>query len=547
VTARALLAALALAPLLLGAAEPPLSSELIPGRPDWTPIPTPGRDRSVPKEVGAATLQALRLLADEDVEGARAIAEPLLAAHPTDRGAKLAVGVLRVYEQRYDEAVRLLEESEMGDPAGYLTLARNARDVTRDHVRFEGERVVVSYPKGKDEVLVPYLVDTLERQRDALARALGSVPGGKLAVEVVNDVKELARLTTLTEQEIRTSGTVAVCKFNKLMLLSPKALLKGYDWQDTAAHEYTHLVLTRRSRNQAPIWVQEGLAKWFEESWRGGDEPLSPISAALVKDAVQRGTLVTFEEMHPSLAKLPSQERAALAYAEVVLAVEKMVQQGGPGTIPKVLDLLAAGKDARDAVAIALGVPFDRFMDAWRRHMVERPLPKGGEHELQRLRFRDDPKHGGAWSEWAEIQDERARGYARLGDMMRARGRWAAARIELGKAYDRVGGKVPILADQYALAALQSGQDGLAEKVLGEAIGWSPEYAALHVHLARLLARREDWQGVRDHLLVANRHDPFDPEIHGGLARAFAALGDPTSASREERFGRILQPEGHHP
>jgi hypothetical protein len=372
------------------------------------------------------------------------------------------------------------------------------------------------------------------------------VPGERLAVEIVSTAKELAALTTLSEQEIRTTGTVAVCKFNKLVLLSPKALLKGYDWQDTAAHEYTHLVLTRRTKNTAPIWMQEGLAKWFEAAWRGGDEPLSPFAAALVKDAVQKGNLVTFEEMHPSLAKLPSQERAALAYAEVVLAVEKLVQLSGPQVVGKTLDQLAAGKDAPDAVAAASGVPFDRFLEAWRRHMVERPLPRGGDHELKRLRFKDDPKQGGTWSEWAEIQDEKARGHARLGDMMRARSRWTAARLELGKAYERVGGRIPILADQYALAALQTGQDGLAERVLGDAIGWNPGYPALHVHLARLLARRSDWKGVREHLLAANRHDPFDPEIHAGLAKALASLGDTKGASREESFGRILQPEGPH-
>jgi uncharacterized protein HemY len=124
---------------------------------------------------------------------------------------------------------------------------------------------------------------------------------------------------------------------------------------------------------------------------------------------------------------------------------------------------------------------------------------------------------------------------------------WTAARIELGKAYERVGPRIPILSDQYALAALQSGQEPLAEKVLGDAIGWNPDYPALHVHLARLLARREDWAGVRDHLLLANRRDPFDPEIHGGLARALTALGDPQGASQEERFLRILLPEGQHP
>jgi tetratricopeptide (TPR) repeat protein len=496
-------------------------------------------------------LQVLRLLGDEDVEGARAVVEPLLAAKPDDGVTQFITGVLRFYEQRYDEAVRLIEASGAGDPGGYLSLARAARDVTKDHVRAEGEHFVVSHPKGKDEVLVPYVLDALERQRAALQRTLGDAPPGKLTVEIVNDVRELALLTTLSEAEIRTSGTVAVCKFDKLMMLSPKALLKGYDWLDTAAHEYTHLVLTRKSRNQAPIWLQEGLAKWFEDDWRGGGEPLSPISAALVKDALQRNTLVTFDEMHPSIAKLPSQERAALAYAEVVLAVERMVLQAGPKVLARILELCAQGKDARDAVATALGEPFDRFLADWRAHMAARPLPRGGEHELKRLKFRDDPKHGagaGSWAEWAEVPDEKARGFARLGELLRARGRWTAARIEYGKAYDRVGAKVPILADQYALAALQSGADTLAEKVLGEAIGWNPDYPALHVHLARLLVKREDWGAARDHLLAANRVDPFDPEIHAGLARALTGLGDPGGASREERFGRILaQGEGRHP
>jgi uncharacterized protein HemY len=211
--------------------------------------------------------------------------------------------------------------------------------------------------------------------------------------------------------------------------------------------------------------------------------------------------------------------------------------------VGKILDLVAERRDAKDAVAAAIGMPFERFLDDWRRHMATRPLPRGGDHELKRLRFKDDPKR--APSEWAELPDERARGFVRLGEMMRARGRWTAARLEYGKAFDRVGARVPVLADRYALAALQSGEDALAEKVLGEAISWNPDYAALHVHLARILTSRQDWARVRDHLLVANRQDPFDPEIHMGLARALAALGDAGGASREERFARILVPQGH--
>jgi tetratricopeptide (TPR) repeat protein len=485
-------------------------------------------------------VSALEALSAEDVDTARATVEPLLASDPEDPGVRLAAGILRFHEQRYDEAIALIESSGLGDPSGYLALAKAARQVTQDDARAESEHFVVSHPKGKDQVLVPYLVETLEKQRALLGEALGMVPQGRLTVEIVDTPKELARVSTLTDDEIRTSGTVAVCKFNKLMILSPKALLKGYDWLDTAAHEYTHLVLTRKSRNRAPIWLQEGLAKWYEDDWRGGAEPVSPFSAALVREAVQKDKLVTFDEMHPSLAKLPSQERAALAYAQVAMAVEHMVKTRGPGVIPRILDLLAEGRRTEAAVADAMGEPFDRFLADWKRYMAARPLPRGGEHELERLRFKDDPKHGGTWSEWAEVGDERAKGYARLGEIFRMRGRWVAARVEYAKAYQRVGPRVPILANQYAVAALMSGAKGEAEKVLGEALEWSPDYPALNVRLARLLLDRGQAAQARTHLLRANAQDPFDPEIHLGLAKALETLGDPTGASRELEFGRIL-------
>jgi tetratricopeptide (TPR) repeat protein len=491
-------------------------------------------------------VKALRALAEEDVARAR----ELLARHEPFEARKdvvtLAGGVLRFFEQRYDEAVALIEASGAGDAGGYLPLARAAQAITKDHVRFESEHFVVSHPRGKDEVLVPYLVEALERQRGALQAAFGEPLPGRLGVEIVSDVKELAKVSTLSEAEVRTSGTVAVAKFGKLMLLSPKALLKGYDWLDTAAHEYTHTVVTARTGNRAPIWLQEGLAKWFESHWRGAVDPLTPFSAALVKDAVAKGNLVTFKEMHPSLAKLPSQERAALAYAQVVLAVEYLVKQRGARVLATVVERVGTGKSAEESVAEALGVPFDRFAKDWKRYMAERPLPRGGEHELRKLRFRDDAKSGGTWSEWQEIPDEQARGFARLGEIYRSRGRWTAARLEYGKAFAKIGPRIPILSGQYALAAAMSGQKSEAERVLAEALAWNPDYPLLNLQLARLLAERSELTRARDHLLAANRQDPFDPEIHAGLAKVLEGLGDAGGASREARFAQVLSGgQGH--
>jgi tetratricopeptide (TPR) repeat protein len=488
---------------------------------------------------------AVSALDNEDIAKARAIVEPALAQKDPSPSALAVGGMLRFHEQRYAEAADLLGRSGLhaSGSLDYQRLARTAADVTKSHARAEGEHFVVSYPKGKDEVLVPYVIDALERQRRALEADLGWAPPGKVTIEILNDTRELARMSTLTEDEIKTSGTIALCKFNKLMIVSPKALVRGYDWLDTAAHEYTHYVVTARTNDNTPIWLHEGLAKYSETRWRGAGGELSPWSATLLRDAVKKDELVTFEQMHPSMAKLPSQEAAALAFAEVEVAVEYLQKKGGRALMNRVLDLVRDGKKAELAVADALGVPFNTFLADWKRYMAARPLPEGSQTAEEKLKFKGDPKHGGTHSEWADIPDDKARSFARLGEILRERGRMAAARIEYAKAIGRAGKKIAVLTDKFALAAMASGREADAEAALVEALRVHPQYAALHLHLARVLVKRKDWASAKAHLLAANSVDPFDPEIHAGLSQVHGAENDEGGAARERRFAQILS--GH--
>jgi len=430
---------------------------------------------------------------------------------------------------------------------GYVSAADRVRageELTKDWPRVEGEHFYVLHPPGKDEILVPYLLEALEAQRLAISRVFGIDFPGKVRVEILDGARSLSKLTGLTEAEIRGSGTVAVAKFDKLMILSPRLLVRGYDWLDTAAHELVHHAITWRTNDQMPVWLHEGLAKWGETLWRAkGGEAYSPYAAARLEAALKQGKLVTFDEMHPSVAKLTA-DRATLAFAEVLLAVEHLVLVGGPGSLAAVVRDVADGKDAREAVAAASGRPWPQFEAGWRAYLAIRPMPKGGERARIELKFRDDPKQPSSWSEWAEIPDERARGFARLGQIFRERGKWVAARVEYGKGYARAGPKWAVLADQYALALMATGDGKTAEQVLRDTLHHNPSQASLHVHLARALLAREDWAGAREQLVLANREDPFDPEIHAGLAKVLAALGDPAGASREERFTQILTGPG---
>ena len=100
---------------------------------------------------------------------------------------------------------------------------------------------------------------------------------GKIAVEIYPDARGLARATGLTIRQIETSGTIAVCKYHRLMIISPLAAANGYSWADTLAHEFIHLVISKKSRNKVPIWLH-GLAKYYESSWR--TKPGQALSAS---------------------------------------------------------------------------------------------------------------------------------------------------------------------------------------------------------------------------------------------------------------------------
>ncbi|HEX4803896.1 MAG TPA: hypothetical protein VFV14_10305, partial [Myxococcaceae bacterium] len=261
-------------------------------------------------------------------------------------------GRIAFEEGRYAEAVQFFTAAELDDkPGSYLRLAKDTKKIIQDHLRAESEHFIFFYPKGKDEILAPYALETLESIRQALFEDLGFAPGEKVRVEVVNDARELSKVSTLTFKQIVTTGTIAICKFNKLMITSPKAVLHGYDWRDTLAHEFVHLVVSQESHNSVPIWLHEGLAKYLESRWRGGPAlSISPSTLALLGDRVKKDKLIPFERMHPSIALLPSPEDAATAFAEVFFAVDLLYRHHGAHGLKRLVNELGGGKDDKKAI-----------------------------------------------------------------------------------------------------------------------------------------------------------------------------------------------------
>lgn len=505
----------------------------------------------LPPTAGTWSLQAAEIdrfevaLSAWDLDRARELAER--AASP--RVTALQLGIVAVYEADYVLAEALLagvlanpavDAQQRADAEHHLALARGA-------MRALGDPVVLRSPDGaveavfadpRDSILAPYLFEAMAQARLTLAPTLGVTPGHPVRFEILDNPAKLAMVTPLSLENIRTTGTVGVTKYRRIMMITPRVMLRGYGWLDTAVHEYVHYLLTLRTRNLAPVWMQEGLAKLLETRWRTGTAPeLDPAIAYRLHQAIVRDDLVTLEQMYPSVAMLPSAELAALAYAEVETMLGLLHERRGDAGIAALLDGVAAGEDPQEALARAWGQSFEEFMTVWKR--VTQARTAGAEAaEFQPLVFaegedaeRDRPPPLG--DVFSHLGGGRARQHARLGALLHARDHAAAAALqyEKARAADARARMDPALCRRLGrlYVELERYEDAVA--VLDVAARHDPDDANLAAAQGRALLRRGRTEEARAALMRAVRINPFIPEIHCDLADL---APDPASKSREQ-------------
>lgn len=503
---------------------------------------------------GQGLREAQQALLAWDVPRAAELTEKLLAERPEDPRILHLLGRVRHHQGRYQEAAEIFRR--LGDEER-AQLAADTHEITKNHQRQESEHFIFLYPPGKDEILAPWALETLEASWERIGDILGLKPEGeKIRVEVVQNAEELAKVSTLSLEAIKTTGTIAVCKFDKLMITSPKALLRGYDWRDTLAHEYIHLIVTRKSQNNTPIWLHEGIAKFMETAWRG--EPGGALHAAaqtLLHDAVKEDRLITFEEMHPSIALLPTAQDAALAFAEVFTAIEFLYGQD-PRSVSRLLDELAAGKNDRQAVGAVFGKPFPLFEAAWRRHLQRRdyPAPIASTEALQpRYREGDETQEPTDLSEFRFIENTEARRAAHLGELLRARGKFAAAAAKFEEAIEEVGARHASLSNKYALTLLALEEAERAIEVLEASLAVYPDDSLTNLNLARAQMQLGNASLARPFLESSLSVNPFDPELFYRLFAVARETGDGELESRARRAIELLggrppaEPTGGNP
>ncbi len=491
--------------------------------------------------------RAHALLDDWQLEDAQVLAEQILAATPDDPQAWLLAG--RVLHHRGEHTAALMLFDAAGDVGARDS--ESARPLVESSARYQAhfetldaEHFSIRY-LNKDEIVASYAVEVLEAAYRNIAGDLRFLPaerGEKIVVEIYPDARGLAGATGLTVHEIETSGTIAVCKFHRLMITSPLATVAGYDWGDTLAHEFVHLVISKKSKNGVPIWLHEGIAKFYESRWKGkAGDSLLPYSEKLLAEAVRKKKLITFAEMHPSMAKLPSQEAAALAFAEVFTVVEYLSKTYGPEGVPKVLELVGKGVELERALKQTFGAGMAGIESKWKLYLAKRPFKEVASAGPRKIRLAADEQEAQKEEPLETIEDRVVHDFSRLGELLQLRGHTKAAVVEYEKAYARVGVRYASLGNRLARAYSGTGRDGDALALLDKLLAVHPDDADAHLAAGRLRYERHDQDAAAKHFRAVRLVNPFNPEIHIALSKLYEAQGDATLAAREKHFYELTR------
>jgi thiol-disulfide isomerase/thioredoxin len=459
----------------------------------------------------------------------------------TDPEVLHALAETRFYQGRYPEANEAMQRAlaaGFDDRWDEGPLYERTLYATANWVEEVRGGFAVRWRPGIDVILVEEAFQAIEGSDRYVAPLLGGSLPAVTRVELYPDGRSFSAASSLFKEDVETTGVVGLAKWGRLLVTSPRALPRGYGWQDTVAHEFIHLVVAHQTGDRAPVWLQEAIAKYLEPRWREGTDAfeLTVRQKGLLAEAIANDDLVSFEEMHPSLAKLPTAERAALAYAQLSTLMQYSFEQGGEGVLREALPRIRAGEDPRIALAAASGAPdFATHLANWKAWLVDKALEGRVIGELPTV------LDGGEDIDLDPVlagREDLAR-FVKLGDLLREHGRPDAALVEYAKAVPTDEPPSPLLSNRLAQTHLALGHLADARRLLQDSLADYPEFALTHKTLGQIQLRMGASVDAAISLRASLAISPFDPETRQELVAALKASGDAAGAAREERVLEI--------
>ncbi len=467
-----------------------------------------------------------QLVQDWDIASAEKFSEQLLKKYPESGDAHLLQARVEFMKGNYDRSWNILRQ--IGNNMEQIKKFKNHVDATREasknFISRETEHFVFRFEKGPDEILIHYAEEAMETSYQILGKILNYYPEEKVLVEFYPDRKPFSKISPLTLKDILTSGTVALCKYNRIMIISPGSLVRGFNWMNTLSHEYIHYILTKKSRNRLPLWMHEGIAKYLETRWRDEDQYLSPIMETTLFNALKNDYRVPLEAMMPSLAKLKNAEDVQLAYAEVSSMMEYLASIKGHAIFPRMLEDLASDAEFENVFRKHTGQDLAEFQKSWEHWVKQLELKSIPGIKVLATEFKDKGLESES-KKYKHIGSRKARDLTFLGDVLKSRDHLKAAVIEYRKAMGEASTHSPVLFNKLAGIYLKTHKYDEAEVLLKKSLAFFPDFYTTLENMGELYFSNHEYEAAQVYFEKAMHINPFNPFSHTRLIHVYDKLG----------------------
>lgn len=451
-------------------------------------------------------------------------------------------GIYHLYHGNYETAVYYVTKTtttnlDEQEKFFMFYIPRLYEIISNGYQEYESEHFKI-YLKGRDIILKEKIIDHTENMYKIIGEKFGYYPKEKVRIEVYNTKDEFSFASTLGKSVVDKSGVVGICKFNRIMIVSPESLPFGYRWCDTITHEYIHFILNRISEYKLPLYLHEATARYYDTILRS-TEPLcfSPGSVNLLLQAKKEGKLLPFLSLKGSLVYLDSQQDIELAFVELTSFVKYIINTYGEENYLKLIHLYKnyVGEDEKLYSKI-FGVDHKKLISLWEQNI---------DGMFESLSF-----YSGALPDWKFITantDEHLIGlnlwqYIELGDKFLNKKDYTSAVFQYKKAqkYEEYN---PVVLTRLGKTYLKSGMIQQAEDVLKKCITANPNYVVGYELLFKVYYEKAEYEKAVD---IYNKHiielNPFNYEVRKIIAEIYSDLGKIQDALNEYKIVEMLNP-----
>ncbi len=404
------------------------------------------------------------------------------------------------------------------------------------YMPFESEHFRV-WLKDRDIILKDYILKKLENIYSKYKEKFKYEINEKIRVEVYNTKDEFAFASTLGKEIVEKTGVTGICKFNRIMILSPENLPFGYRWCDTLAHEYIHFFLNRITEFTYPLYLHEGTARYFDTIYRSENSLyLSGGEANLLINAKKEDRLISFRDLKGSFVYLDSPQQVELAFLEVASFVDFLIKTYGEESLIQFIHYYKKYAKNEDKLYIDIfKTSFDEIYSKWydfidtKKEVAEKY--SGAKADFEILTAKNENMLIGL----------NLKQYIELGDRFVINKNYKAALYQYKKAQQQENFN-PVVLTRIAKVNLLLKNYDEAENILKKCIEANPNYVSSYELLVKIYYEKGEYEKIFDVYEEILEINPFNYEIRKIVAEVYSDLGKINDAIKEYEIVLILNP-----